>query len=438
MTSRSSADSRPRRRKVNASSLPETGVDRTVAAAALCRAVLLGRAVVTVTAAGAGLLIVAHPGRIVAVLILVVVSTTLEVAALTRWPGVVRRTAAVLALDTGLLGAVLALNAGSAAFYLFAAGAAALAGVLLGMRAWPLWALHAAIGFVAAAQVLRADGVTPEVSAFVVAFPMATVVTGLVAASITAATVRHVDLLVDVIAAAQRAAAASERSRLARELHDSVAKTLRGVSFAALALPASLRSRPALAEQLASVVSSGADAAAREARELIEGLRLDHPDEPFDVSIERMCREWSLSSGTPIRVSPEAVEPALSTRYELSRILHEALGNVARHAGAGRVDVWLRREADSVRLVIRDDGSGFAVPADLGTLRSGGHFGVLGMAERARAVAGEIVVRSAPGEGTLIEVHAPLQPGHETIGPAEAPAWPSLRGRRDAIGPGHA
>jgi len=423
MTSRSSADPHP---------VPGAGVDRTVAAAALCRAVLLGRAVVTVTAAGAGLLIVAHPGRIVAVLVLVVVSTTLEVAALTRWPGIVRRTPAVLALDTGLLGAVLALNAGSAAFYLFAAGAAALAGVLLGMRAWPLWAVHAAIGFGTAAKLLRADGVTPEVSAFVVAFPMATVVTGLVAASVTAATVRHVDLLVDVIAAAQRAAAASERSRLARELHDSVAKTLRGVSFAALALPASLRSRPALAEQLASVVSSGADAAAREARELIEGLRLDHPDEPFDVSVERMCREWSLSAGIPVRVSADAVEPAVATRYELSRILHEALGNVARHAGARRADVWLRREADGVRLVIRDDGNGFAVPADLGTLRSGGHFGVLGMAERARAVAGEFVVRSAPGEGTLIEVRAPLQPGPEATGVA----GPALRGGRDAIGPG--
>jgi signal transduction histidine kinase len=402
----------------------EAGVDRTVAAAALCRAVLLGRAVVTVTAAGAGLLIVAHPERVVAVLALVVASTALEVAALTRWPGVVRRTAAVLVLDTALLGAILALNTGSAAFFLFTAGAAALAGVLLGMRAWPLWALHAAIGFVAAATVLRADGVTPEVSAFVVAFPMATVVTGLVAASITAATVRHVDLLVEVIAAAQRAAAASERTRLARELHDSVAKTLRGVSFAALALPASLRSRPALAEQLADVVSQGADAAAREARELIEGLRLDNPDEPFDLGIERMCREWSISSRTPVRVTADPVEPALSTRYELSRILHEALGNVARHADARRVDVWLRRAGEGVRLVVRDDGNGFSVPPDLGTLRSGGHFGVLGMAERARTIGGEFIVRSAPSDGTLIEVLAPL------AAPPPAPAG------RDAIGPG--
>jgi signal transduction histidine kinase len=406
------------------SPVAQPGVDRTVAAAALCRAVLLGRALVTVTAAGAGLLIVAHPGRIVAVMAVVVVSTALEVAALTRWPRVLRRTALVLVVDTALVGAVLALNAGSAAFYLFAAGAAALAGVLLGMRAWPLWALQAAVGFVAAAKVLRADGVTPEVAAFVVAFPMATVVTGLVAASITAATVRHVDLLVEVIAAAQRSAAASERSRLARELHDSVAKTLRGVSFAALALPASLRARPALAEQLADVVSQGAEAAAREARELIEGLRLDDPGEPFGAGIERMSREWSASSRTPVRVSTDVVEPALATRYELSRILHESLRNVELHADARRVDIWLRRAGDGVRLVVRDDGNGFSVPPDLSVLGSGGHFGVLGMAERAQTIGGDFIVRSAPSEGTLIEVLAPMSPPPRQDRPA-----------RDAIGP---
>jgi signal transduction histidine kinase len=399
----------------------EPRVDRSVAAA-LCRAVLLGRAVVTVTAAGAGLLIVDRPARIVAVMTLVVVSAGLEVAVLTRWPRVLRRTAMVLVVDTALLGAVLAVNAGGAAFYLFAAGAAALAGVLLGMRAWPVWALHAAVGFVVAARVLRADGVTPEVAAFVMAFPMATVVTGLVAAAITAATVRHVDLLIEVIAAAQRSAAASERSRLARELHDSVAKTLRGVSFAALALPASLRARPALAEQLADVVSQGAEAAAREARELIEGLRLDNPDEPFGAGVERMSREWSDSSRTPVRVSIDTMEPSPATRYELCRILHEALRNVERHADARRVDIWLRRAGEGLRLVIRDDGNGFSVPPDMSVLGTGGHYGVLGMAERAQTIGGDFIVRSAPCEGTLIEVMAPLTVATPVVPDAIGPA----------------
>lgn len=397
----------------------DPGVDRTVAAAALCRAVLLGRAVVTVTAAGAGLLIVPHPLRIVLVMAVVVVSAAVQVVVLTRWPAVVRHVLPVLVADSVLLAGVYVLNAGSAAFYLFTAGAAALAGVLAGYRAWPLWAVQAVIGFLAAAQVLRADGVTPSVAAFVVAFPMATVVTGLVAAAVTAATVRHVDLLVEVIAAAQRAAAATERARLARELHDSVAKTLRGVSFAAVALPASLRGRPALASRLADVVAQGADVAAREARDLISGLRADNPAEPFAAAVSRLCDEWSRASGTPVRVQADPVEPPPGARYELSRILHEALQNVTRHASATRVDVWLRSSGDGgVRLVVRDDGRGFSVPEDLVVLRADGHFGLLGMAERARSAGASFEVRSAPGSGTLVEVQVPsLRPA---LGPGRS------------------
>jgi signal transduction histidine kinase len=323
---------------------------------------------------------------------------------------VVRHALPTLAADTVLLVAVLVLHTGSADFFLFTAGAAALAGVLVGTRAWPIWAIHAVVGFLAAAKILRADGVTPEVSAFVVAFPMATVVTGLVAAWVTASTVRHVDLLVEVIGAAQRAAASSERARLARELHDSVAKTLRGVSFAAVALPASLRGGPGLAEQLADVVAAGADTASREARELIAGLRLDDLTEPFDRAVERICREWSAGAGHAVRVVAEPAEPVSAVRYELSRILYEALRNVHRHAGAARVTVRLTASAGTVRLMVRDDGAGFVPPSDPATLRSGGHFGLLGMAERARAAGGELIVRSALGGGTTVEALVPAHP----------------------------
>jgi signal transduction histidine kinase len=390
----------------------QTGIDRTVAAGALCRAVLLGRAVVTITAAAAGLLIVARPDRVVAVIVLVALASTAEVMILTRWPGVVRHPGPVVVVDTALLAAVLVLHTGSAAFFLYAAGAAALAGVLLGTRAWPIWAVHATAGFLAAARILRADGVTPEVSAFVVAFPMATVVTGLIAAWVTASTVRHVDLLVEVIGAAQRAAASSERARLARELHDSVAKTLRGVSFAALALPGSLRGGPGLAEQLAAVVAAGADTASREARELIEGLRLDDPAEPFDRAVDRICQEWSVIARCGARVVADRAEPSPAVRYELSRILHEALRNVQRHADAALVTVRLTAAGGAVRMVVRDDGAGFRLPADPAALRSGGHFGLLGMAERARAAGGELTVRSAPGDGTTVEV---LVPAHRAL-----------------------
>jgi signal transduction histidine kinase len=217
-----------------------------------------------------------------------------------------------------------------------------------------------------------------------------------------------VSLSVEVIAAAQRSAAASERARLARELHDSLAQTLRGVSFAALALPSSLRRQPALAEQLASTVSQGAEAAAREARQLVTGLRLDSPDRDFDESINVLCRRWAESSRVPTRVVAAPIEPAVAVRYELTRILHEALQNIEAHAHAGRVDVRLVRSGPDVELTVRDDGVGFPTPDDLGALRSGGHYGIVGMSERAKAVHGSLTVTSARGAGTIVTVRVPV------------------------------
>ena len=105
---------------------------------------------------------------------------------------------------------------------------------------------------------------------------------------------------------------------LARELHDSVAKTLRGITFAALALPASLRRQPALAEQLATTVSEGAEAAAREARELLEALRVDAADRPFPDTVRMACRQWSERTGIGVEASVAPVEPPVECGTSLS------------------------------------------------------------------------------------------------------------------------
>jgi signal transduction histidine kinase len=382
-------------------------VDPTVARAALCRAVLIARAVVTMTAAGTGLFLVNDPWRVVAVVGLVVVATGVEVVALTRNPGVVRAPFRACAVDSVFLVAVLGLSRGTMAYFCFAAGAAALAGVLLGMRALVLWAAQAALGFVVAAGLLRAARPPADLAAFVLAFPMAGVVAGIGTALATAGVVRFVNLSVQALASAQRSAAASERARLARELHDSVTKTLRGISFAALALPSSLRQHPALAEQLASTVSAGAEAAAREARELLEGLRLDAPDQDFPGSVRRICRTWSGSTTIPVSVDVARVDPPVAVRYELTRILHEALRNVAQHARATAVSVELSERGAGIALTVRDNGVGCRLPGDPSALRSAGHFGIVGMSERARAVGGTLRVGSGQGGGTTVSVWIP-------------------------------
>ncbi|GAB3860322.1 sensor histidine kinase [Dactylosporangium cerinum] len=380
------------------------------APAAIARAVLLGRAAIASTAAAAGLLLVEDWWRILAVVATVAAGTVAEVSVLTRWPAVTRHPWPALAVDLALAVAVLMLSRGGMAFFCYVAGSAALGGALLGMRALPLWAAQAALGFTAAGAVLRANDPPPDVAAFIVAFPMVSVLAGIGAAAATTALQRHLDLAVEVIGAAQRSAAASERARLARELHDSVAKTLRGVSFAALALPQSLRRHPALAEQLAGTVSRGAEAAAREARQLLEGLRIDQLDLGFAETVRGTVHDWSDRWRIPVRVDAEPIEPGVEVRYEVVRILAEALQNVARHADARRVDVVVRAAGGRLEVRVRDDGRGFT-PRDLAALQADGHLGIVGMAERARNVGGSLRVSALPGRGTEIVAVTPLEVG---------------------------
>jgi signal transduction histidine kinase len=389
---------------------------RVVAAAALGRAVLLGRAAATITAAAGGLLLVSDRWRVVEVILFVALSTGAQIAVLTAWPKVVRAPLPILAADSALVLGVLAISGGSIAYFCYAAGAGAVAGVLLGMRAVPLWAAQAALNFAVAGSVLRVNGLPPDIATFIVAFPMTGAVAGIGAAVATSALVRYVELSTHLVASAQRSAAASERARLARELHDSVTKTLRGVSFAALALPSSLRRHPDLAEQLAGTVSAGAIAADRQARELVEGLRLDDPDRDFTETIDRVCRTWSVATGIRALTKLDAVDPSVPVRYELTRILREALSNVDRHAGAGRVLVHLQWVGDAIILQVSDNGVGFVVPDDLSGLQSAGRFGIIGMAERARTVGGDLRVHSVPGAGTSVTVRVPVSARDESFG----------------------
>jgi signal transduction histidine kinase len=394
------------------------GVGHDVAAAALARAVLIGRAAATVIAAAAGLLLVHDRWPVLAAIAVVLVATGAQLAALGRWPGLVTRPALAIAVDTLLVTAVLAVSHGGVAYFCFAAGAGAVAGVLLGLRALPVWAAHAALGFTVIAEVLRRTEPPVEIMAFVVSFPLAGALAGVGAAMATTALTNQIEFSTQLVASAQRSAADSERARLARELHDSVAKTLRGVSLAALALPALLRRQPALAEQLAGTVAAGATAAARQARELLEEMRFDARN--LAAGIDELCRGWSASTGIGVRVSAVATDPPDTVSYELTRILREALTNVARHGQARSVTVRLEPQPYGLMLEISDDGVGFTVPAELTGLQTAGHFGLVGMNERARTAGGVLRIASAPGSGTRITVHVPI----------EAP----VRGHRRSIG----
>jgi len=384
-------------------------MERYVASVAVIRAVLVGRLVIMTATIAASIRLVDDPVRPALALALVTVVTIAQLLLINRHPAILHRRLSALTLEVAMTFAVLAISPASLAYFCYVVGSAMFAGALLGTGCLPLCLAQAGLGLAMVTQLLRATAPAARsvLAPFLVAIPVADIVAGLGAAALTAGLSQYIALSIETATMAQRSAAASERARLARELHDSVAKTLRGVSFAALALPSSLRRQPDLAEQLAATVSAGAETAVREARELLSALRRDVPDQPFGDTVRGVCATWSTTGGVPVELRLASVEPTLAARYELTQILHEALRNVARHARANRVEVGLTRIADRVRLTVRDDGVGFTPPGDLTQLSGRGSFGVIGMSERARTIGGRLTIESGPGGGTVVGVTAP-------------------------------
>ncbi|MFD0685332.1 sensor histidine kinase [Actinomadura fibrosa] len=210
-------------------------------------------------------------------------------------------------------------------------------------------------------------------------------------------------------------AAAEERTRLAREMHDSLAKTLQGITLSVASLPHWIRDAPDRAERDARDILSALEVAAREARGLIADLREEAYGLPVPEAVRRLSSAWSESTGVMVRVEasgPPLVDIPVTVRYEIISVVKEALTNVERHAGAQRVDIRLLWGEDALRLSVADDGAGFTVPVGgrLGLLAREGHYGLVGMAERAGRVGGRLAVRSAPGSGTSITITVPYGP----------------------------
>ncbi|HXI20058.1 MAG TPA: ATP-binding protein, partial [Gemmatimonadales bacterium] len=99
----------------------------------------------------------------------------------------------------------------------------------------------------------------------------------------------------------------------------------------------------------------------------------------------------------------------------VARILQEAIANTVRHAAARTVRVRLSYRGPGLRLLVADDGRGFLVDRDFRNY--GGHWGLLGMEERAGQVGGSLAVRSAPGRGAAVVVHIPYSAAPEEASP---------------------
>ncbi|MFE6090523.1 sensor histidine kinase [Streptomyces massasporeus] len=214
-------------------------------------------------------------------------------------------------------------------------------------------------------------------------------------------------------------AVSAERARLAREMHDSVAKTLHGVALAADGLTTSTdadRMDPALVRQQAALVARSARRAAAESRELLADLRRESdPDQATDVLVELAARtrDFSTRTGLPAVYRPTGahavppVPPAVAR--QLLTIASEAMENAHRHARPTRVDVSAGVHGDLLRISVYDDGRGLPPGTTLEQLRRAGHFGLVGMVERAASVGARIRIgRGGHPQGTEVRLELPL------------------------------
>lgn len=216
----------------------------------------------------------------------------------------------------------------------------------------------------------------------------------------------------DALAAA---AAAEERLRLARDMHDTVAKSVQGLALAAAALPSWIKRNPDAAYEHAQTVADGAREAVAAARGMLGWLRLDDVSRPFHDVLNDQVRRWAADRDVDLTV---AAVPGLSpvARHELLAAAAEALENVDRHAPQAAVRVVLTHTGGGgVDLRIIDDGPGFSDEAREQAVNRG-RFGLVGMDERLARLGGRAVVESARCRGTTVRL----------IVPASTPgAWPA-------------
>jgi ligand-binding sensor domain-containing protein/signal transduction histidine kinase len=191
----------------------------------------------------------------------------------------------------------------------------------------------------------------------------------------------------------------AERSRIARELHDTLIQGFSGITMAMQALAARL---PAAGDrQTLEHIVADAGASLREARRSLSGLR-SQSEGGLGEALAQMSRQLTETRGVRVKLNLDGWKEALppEVEYNLLRIAQEALLNAVQHSGTRAVLVTLDRSSSQVSLRVEDEGSGFA----RGQSVSAGHYGLLGMRERAAHIGAELHVATAPGYGTAVSV----------------------------------
>lgn len=203
-------------------------------------------------------------------------------------------------------------------------------------------------------------------------------------------------------------ARAEERTRMAEELHDTLAQGLTGVSMQIEAAERAHGQRPEALPRHLKLAGQILNAARDEVRRTLWNLRsglLDTGD--IIGSIQAIASNLSPDKKPAIscRSAGQARPLPDSVAHALLRITQEAMSNAVKHADAAHIEVVVEFRESEVILVIRDDGHGFDTDAATGMAAS--HFGLQGMRDRTRRLNGTFEIESKPGCGTTVKVTVP-------------------------------
>jgi signal transduction histidine kinase/ligand-binding sensor domain-containing protein len=197
----------------------------------------------------------------------------------------------------------------------------------------------------------------------------------------------------------------TERSRIARELHDTLIQGLSGITMEMQALAGKLRA-PEERATLEDIVRD-AGTCLRETRRSVAGLRSPQgPESGLAPALAQAAKQITEAKGIKLKLklekSPGDMSPEV--QYNLLRIASEAMNNCVKHSGAKLIEVVLQCTPEALTLSVKDDGSGFS--RENGNVRPG-HYGLIGMKERAAQIGAEIHLTSEPGRGTTVSVLLP-------------------------------
>jgi signal transduction histidine kinase len=211
-----------------------------------------------------------------------------------------------------------------------------------------------------------------------------------------------------------------ERTRIARELHDTLLQSFHGLLLRFQTASYLLPERPAEAKNKLDIAIEHAAKAITESRDAVQGLRAS-TGERNDLAVairtlgDEIANDASAHQPPAFSVAVEGQARDLHpiVRDEIYKIAAEALRNAFRHAHAGRVEVDIRYDREQFRMRVRDDGRGIDA-AVLATQGLEGHYGLRGMRERAAEIGGKLAVWSEVGAGTEVELRIPASAVYTT------------------------